>query len=140
LSCALAIFVHILAQQVKPRPHHSARAGPKGLLRDVIARRGTQRQGWHRQDIRAELVKRYGAITNLSQAWGYGRTAISNALRGTSSWPAIEQRIAEALGTTPQAIWPDRWTPQGVRRPREIIKANASRTPEAPHRQKREAA
>lgn len=105
-----------------------------------MARRNQQQKGWHRQDIRAELVKRYGAVTALSVAWGYGRTAISNALRGTSSWSAIEVRIAEALGTTPYALWPDRWLPTGERRPCVVIKANATRRAPTPERQKREAA
>lgn len=105
-----------------------------------MARAEQHAKGWHREDIRAALVKRYGPITALSEAWGYCRAAISIALRGTSSWPAIEERIARALDTTPQALWPDRWRPDGQRQPRHVIKAEASRAPAVPQRQKREAA
>lgn len=97
-------------------------------------------KGWHRQDIRAALAKRYGALTALSVTWGYSRAAISNALRGTSSWPAVEERIARALDTSPHELWPNRWTPEGQRRPRHVIKAEASRAPAVSQRQKREAA
>lgn len=105
-----------------------------------MARADQHAKGWHRQDIRAALVKRYGPTTALARSWGYCRSAISIALLGSNSWPAIEERIARALDTTPHALWPDRWSPEGQRRPQHELKADASRAASIPQRQKREAA
>lgn len=95
---------------------------------------------WHREDIKAELRKRLGPISVLSRAWGYGQSAITNTLLRPDYSPAIELRIAEALGQHPHTLWPDRWTPEGVARPRSTNATHPSVAIPAPHRQKREAA
>lgn len=105
-----------------------------------MARADQHAKGWHRQDIRAALVKRYGPVTSLALNWGYCRSAISIALLGRNSWAAIEARIAQALDTTPHALWPNRWTPEGERRPQRDHEGEASRASALPQRQKREAA
>lgn len=97
-------------------------------------------QGWHREDIKAELRKRLGPITVLSRAWGYSQAGITNTLLRPDYSPAIEQRIADALGQPPHALWPDRWTPEGVARPRSINATHPSVAIPRPHRQKSEAA
>ncbi len=94
---------------------------------------------WHREDIKAELRKRLGNLTDLSVSWGYHRSSISNALdRGDS--PQIDQRIAEALGVALHVLWPDRWTRDGSRIRRSAIGVNPSPSVPASHRQKSEAA
>ena len=97
-------------------------------------------QGWHREDIKAELRKRLGPITVLSQAWGYGRSGITNALARHDYSPAIERRIAEAIDQQPHTLWPDRWTPEGVPRPRSTVGSHPSLAVPIPHRLKSEAA
>lgn len=77
-----------------------------------------QPQGWHREDIKAALVKRYGRMTALSTSWGYHQTAIGNALRGIRRHIVLERRIATALGVLPQFLWPDRWGQDGAPLPR----------------------
>jgi Ner family transcriptional regulator len=104
-----------------------------------MAKRGVP-QGWHREDIKAELRKRLGPVTILSRAWGYGPAAITSTLLRPDYSPAIEQRIAEALGQHPHTLWPDRWTPEGVARPRSTNSTHPSVAIPAPHRQKAHAA
>jgi len=76
-------------------------------------RKSTQeKRGWHRADIKAALEKIGLSLAELSRQTGYHPTAAGRALR--TSWPEMERAIAEALGTSPQAIWPTRYTPEGV--------------------------
>ena len=97
-------------------------------------------QGWHREDIKAELRKHLGPITALSRAWGYSSAGITNTLIRPDYSPAMEQRIAEALGQHPHTLWPDRWTPEGVARPRSIHGDHPSVAVPSPHRPKSRAA
>lgn len=92
--------------------------------------------GWEPEDVKAELRKRFGPITRLSQEWGYHPTAITKTLylRGYSM--AVERLIASALELAPHTLWPDRWTPEGDPRPlRRCPNASSRRT--KLHRQKR---
>lgn len=75
-------------------------------------------QGWHREDIKAALVKRLGRIGRLSEAWGYHKSAITGVLRKRSFSKPLEQRIAAALGVEPHVLWPDRWSKDGTPLPR----------------------
>jgi Ner family transcriptional regulator len=93
--------------------------------------------GWHPEDIKAALRKQFGPITDLSAAWGYHRSAISAAVTGRKRSSGVEMRIAQALKQSPHTLWPDRWTPEGVPRPRG---RNATPTRPAAHRQIEEAA
>ncbi|PZW46863.1 Nlp family transcriptional regulator [Humitalea rosea] len=98
--------------------------------------------GWHREDIKAALVKRFGPVTALSEAWGWEKSAISRTLRGSRRRRPVELRIAEALGIPPEVLWPDRWpSPEGKRRrPNSVIAQDTSRGRPDSHRQKSEAA
>ena len=98
-----------------------------------------QPQGWHREDIKGALRKKHRSLEALSKAWGYHPSAISVALNPASCWPGLEARIAEELETTPHALWPDLWTPDGVRRPPSIA-ADDSPARRPAHRQNRKAA
>jgi Ner family transcriptional regulator len=92
--------------------------------------------GWHVEDIKAELRKRLGSLTALSEAWGYHPSAISNAIARPYS-SRIEQRVATALSLPPHILWPDRWTPEGHPRPRPVTgRPKPSRGPEPQERQK----
>jgi Ner family transcriptional regulator len=98
--------------------------------------RQTAPQGWHREDIRAELRKKHGTLSGLSVRWGLHPCTIAVAL-GTPGIAAVERRIAAELGLSPHTLWPDRWTPEGVPLPRP----GKHRSPKRPaaHRQNREA-
>jgi Ner family transcriptional regulator len=73
----------------------------------------TKKQGvanspdWHPADVLAALKKRGHSLAALSVAHGYHPTAAGKALK--RPWPAMEAVIAQALGVTPQQIWPNRY-------------------------------
>lgn len=73
-------------------------------------------QDWHRYDVIAALRKTPNKwnLSSLSEAHNYSRNAASEALR--RPWPAMEKVIADALGKTPQEIWPSRYNPDGTPR------------------------
>lgn len=74
--------------------------------------------GWHPEDIKAELRKRYGPITKLSVSWDAGRNAVTETIRRHDYSQRIEKKIAEALDVDPHVIWPRRWAPDGTPLPR----------------------
>jgi Ner family transcriptional regulator len=65
-------------------------------------------QDWHPADIVVILRKRGHSLSGLSIANGYHPTAAGKALK--QSWPAMEQILAEAVGVTPETIWPSRYS------------------------------
>jgi Ner family transcriptional regulator len=69
-------------------------------------------QDWHRADIKAALEKAGWTLRQLAVAQGYCPGALRNPLNGP--WPKGERIIADALGTTPQTIWPSRYNPDGT--------------------------
>ncbi|HEY2619554.1 MAG TPA: helix-turn-helix domain-containing protein [Acetobacteraceae bacterium] len=66
---------------------------------------------WHPADVLAALKKRGHSLAGLSVANGYHPTAAGKALK--QPWPALERLLAEAIGVTPQAIWPSRYDREG---------------------------
>lgn len=76
---------------------------------------------WHKEDIKAELRKRFGSLRSLALSWGYSDYVISGVLSRKRSSIPVELRVAAALGVAPQELWPDRWEPDGTpkRRPLE---------------------
>jgi Ner family transcriptional regulator len=62
---------------------------------------------WHRADIVAALKKRNLSVRQLSRNAELSENTLANALR--SPWPKGERIIAEAIGLTPQEIWPSRY-------------------------------
>ncbi|OEE42328.1 helix-turn-helix domain-containing protein [Vibrio anguillarum] len=62
---------------------------------------------WHRADIVAALKKRGLSVRQLSRDAGLGENTLANALR--MPWPKGERIIAEAIGMTPQEVWPSRY-------------------------------
>lgn len=77
---------------------------------------GSESPDWHPADVLAALKKRGLTLAGLSTANGYHATAAGKALK--RSWPAVERLIADALGVTPQAIWPSRYASDGTPRGR----------------------
>ena len=98
-----------------------------------------QPHGWHRENIKAELRKQHGGLGRLSREWGYGRTAITQALKRSDYSIRLERRIAQTLGVTPEVLWPDRWDPDGTPRQRSST-ANPSPSADPAHRKSETAA
>lgn len=73
-----------------------------------------KQQDWHRADIKAALEKAGWTLRKLSIARGYSPGALCNPLN--VPWPKGERIIADALGITPQAIWPSRYHEDGTSR------------------------
>lgn len=74
--------------------------------------------GWHPEDVKAALRKRFGSLHALTIEWGIDKSSISQVLRRPDKSARVERLIAAALGVAPYTIWPDRWTEQGERLPR----------------------
>lgn len=66
---------------------------------------------WPAVRIRYELAMRGISLAALNS---FHDSAAGRALR--VSWPELERIIAEALGQSPQAIWPSRYTDDGIPR------------------------
>jgi Ner family transcriptional regulator len=62
----------------------------------------------HPADVYAAIKKRGLSLSGLSIDNGYHPTAAGKALK--QPWPKMERIIAAALGETPQAIWPSRYS------------------------------
>ena len=62
---------------------------------------------WTPARIKFELEERGLSLAEVSRRAGYSPTAAGRALR--VSWPAVEEVIAEAIGTKPSDIWPSRY-------------------------------
>ncbi|EDT6764409.1 helix-turn-helix domain-containing protein [Salmonella enterica] len=62
---------------------------------------------WHSADIIAALKKRGTSLSALSRQAGLASSTLANAL--IRHWPKGERLIAEALGVTPEQIWPSRY-------------------------------
>lgn len=70
---------------------------------------------WHPADIVAALRKAGWSVRRLSAHHGYaGSTALSNAIR--RPWPKGERLIAEAIGISPEQIWPSRYAERAARK------------------------
>ena len=79
----------------------------------------TSRGDWHPADIKAALDK--AGWTLLALAAHHGIKA-SSTLSHTfeRSYPLNEKRIADAIGVTPQEIWPSRYYDDGSKKPRGL--------------------
>lgn len=100
---------------------------------------GEQPQVWHHEDIKAALRKKHRSLEALAKFWGYHPSAVRVALSPGSRWPGLETRIAAELGVAPHTLWPDRWNPDGTRRPPSIA-ADDSPPARPAHRQIEKAA
>ncbi len=70
--------------------------------------------GWHHEDVKAELRKRFGSLTEISRQLGVTRQSISNILSNPLASARLERKVAQALQVPPYAIWPMRWRPDGT--------------------------
>lgn len=59
---------------------------------------------WHKADILAALKKKKISMAGLSREHGLSSSTLLNAL--SREWPIGELIIANAIGVSPQEIWP----------------------------------
>ena len=71
---------------------------------------------WHNADIKAALEKKGINLAYLSRKNGLHPITISKALQ--FSYPKGERVIAEALGVSPETIWPSRFAIRAARKSR----------------------
>ncbi|ARA77898.1 DNA-binding protein [Pectobacterium brasiliense] len=64
-------------------------------------------QDWHPADIIAALKKRGTWLAAVSRNAGLASSTLANALK--RHWPKGERLIAEALGSSPEQVWPSRY-------------------------------
>ncbi len=84
---------------------------------------------WHPADIKAALDKAGWTLRALAKHHGLTTsTPLSHTF--LRSYPANEKRIADAIGVTPQEIWPSRYFEDGSKKPRGLralrLKSTAS--------------
>ncbi|MFK9854714.1 helix-turn-helix domain-containing protein [Klebsiella pneumoniae] len=65
------------------------------------------KKDWHPADIVAALHKRGTSLARLSREAGLASSTLSNTL--TRPWPKGEKLIADAMGISPEIIWPSRY-------------------------------
>lgn len=89
----------------------------------------TSREDWHPADIKASLDKSGWTLRALAKHHGLSSsTPLSHTF--LRSYPLNEKRIADAIGVTPQEIWPSRYNDDGSKKPRGLralrLKSNQS--------------
>ncbi|OFS11080.1 helix-turn-helix transcriptional regulator [Hafnia sp. HMSC23F03] len=62
---------------------------------------------WHSADIIAALKKHGTSLSAVSRNSGLASSTLGNVLY--RHWPKGEKLIADALGVTPEQIWPSRY-------------------------------
>ncbi|EAT2901793.1 transcriptional regulator [Salmonella enterica] len=65
------------------------------------------RSDWHSADIIAALKKQGTSLSAVSRQAGLASSTLANAL--IRRWPRGERLIADALGVSPEQIWPSRY-------------------------------
>lgn len=62
---------------------------------------------WHQADIKAELEKKGMNMSQLSRTAGLAESTLRNVFR--VKYPKAQKIIADALGVSPEMIWPSRY-------------------------------
>ena len=70
-----------------------------------------RRKGWHPEDIRAEVRKKGGTLTNLALSNGLSESACRVALTRRGFF--AEQIIARFIDVPAKTLWPDRYDRDG---------------------------
>lgn len=67
----------------------------------------------HREDLKADLRKRFGSIAAFERAYGLPARSVKDVMRGKSR-PAVAQAIADALNVHVRYLFPARFkSPNG---------------------------
>lgn len=73
----------------------------------AIQRKKRRPSDWHRADIKAALEKAGWTLRRLSAHHGYSPDLLKKAL--DKPYPNAERLVAEAIGVSPETIWPSRY-------------------------------
>jgi Ner family transcriptional regulator len=65
-----------------------------------------QPSGWHPEDIRAAVRKKFGTVSALAQVSGYAKSSFSNVLAYGLFMPGPCGAISEAIGISRHTLWP----------------------------------
>lgn len=71
------------------------------------------KMGWHPEDIRSALRKRYGTIQAFAREVGYAPSTIADVLAGRFK-PGAQLAIARTLKVKAHRLWPDHFGPGDV--------------------------
>jgi len=69
-------------------------------------------QDWHPAYIVYQLRLKGLSLRRLSRMSGYATTSGQVVIR--IPWPKMERMVADAIGATPQEIWPSRYNADGT--------------------------
>lgn len=84
---------------------------------------GASFSDWHKETIMAEVRKIHGSLAELSRQHGLASGTLTNTL--SRNWVRGEEIIAQAIGISPEVIWPSRYfRPNGER----IVRKRRNRT------------
>lgn len=73
-----------------------------------MSKKEIKAQDWHRADIKAELEKKGLSLKKLALSNNLAEGTLSNVFR-VKNYPKAQRIIAEALGVSPETIWPSRY-------------------------------
>ncbi|EGU39859.1 helix-turn-helix domain-containing protein [Vibrio scophthalmi] len=62
---------------------------------------------WHKADVKAELEKKGLTLKKLAVSNDLADGTLSNVFR--VNYPKAQKIIADAIGVTPETIWPSRY-------------------------------
>lgn len=66
-----------------------------------------EQQDWHPAQVIAALRMAGWSMRRLGMTHGYSPTSLKNVL--VTRWPKAERIVAEAIGVSPETIWPSRY-------------------------------
>jgi Ner family transcriptional regulator len=74
-------------------------------------------QDWHPADVKCALEKAGWSLRQLSRHHGYSETFLALVFQLPYTTRKAERCVAEAIGHTPEDIWPSRFNSDGTRKP-----------------------
>ncbi len=81
----------------------------------ILHTKNTIAQDWHTEDIKAEIRKKGWNLSKLALHHGYPN---SSTLRQAfyKPFPRAEKIIADAIGVSPEVIWPTRFQARNLKK------------------------
>lgn len=72
-----------------------------------MTKKAADAKDWARAYIKYRIAERYGSMSALARLHGLHHSVVRRALR--VPYPQVDRVIAEALGVSPDEIWPSRY-------------------------------
>lgn len=94
-----------------------------------MAPKNTIPHDMHPEDVKAAIRKRGRTLEQLSEHWGFDKSAIAVALK--RPWPAVQELVATELQRSPAEIWPSRYNSEGAPVATKQSKAKSNESPVA---------